>query len=65
MKKRKRVSRLQVSTPSFQTLERVAMAMKWAELPSQDRDYARNRARALLQFIEHVIPATPSGSQER
>ena len=44
------------------TIERVAMAMEWQKLPSVERDYARNRARAPLDAIAEV---TPSGGVSR
>lgn len=57
MKKRKRrIKRIVVSRPSTLTIERLAMAMEWAKTPAHERDYARNRARELLDKLESVIP---------
>lgn len=62
-KKRRYVRRLPVSRPSYATIERVSMAMIWQAMPSIEREYARNRARSLLEALEHIVPSSPSGSE--
>lgn len=62
MKARRHVKRISATHYSNTTIERVAMAMEWQKLPSVERDYARNRARALLDAIAEV---TPSGGVSR
>ncbi len=61
--KRQRSKRLTLNSCHYDTVERLAMAMMWQQLPANERDFARTRARNLIDAIAMVMPSNSKGRQ--